>query len=122
MVNHSEFQRHSVTIFSDGTTPINRKEHSLHSGSFFSPFAISLTEDFPANSLTTSPRLMTSCFGSRATRCQLINARQTPASFAEIHVPPVGSRGKITRRLARSTIFGGKAVDRSSFSSRFIAR
>src|SRR5213595_3509775 len=48
--------------------------------------------------------------------------RHTPASLAAIHVPPSGSRGKIARRSARSTIAGGTAVERVNFSSRFIAR
>jgi hypothetical protein len=97
----SRFQRHSVTSLSDGTIAINRKGRSFCSGSFITSHAISSTLDFPASPLTTSPRLTTSCFGSRSTRCQLINARQRPASFAEIHVPPVGSRGKIAPTIGK---------------------
>jgi len=54
--------------------------------------------------------------------CQLINARQTPASFIAIHLPPLGSRGKTARHVAKSITDGGRAIDRVRSSSRFIAR
>ena len=118
----SRFQRHSVTFFSDGIIAIRRNGRSRRSDSAANPVSISSAEDFAANALTTWPRLRIERAGSRSTVCQLMSARHTPASFAAIHVPPSGSRGKRARRFARSTIAGGSAVKRVSFSSRFIAR
>src|SRR5439155_9543457 len=110
--NASRFQRHSVTSFSDGKMAINRKGRSFRNGSFATPSAILLAADLPASALTTSPRLTPSFFGCRFTRCQLINARQTPASLAEIHVPPMGSLGNTARRLPILIILGARAVER----------
>jgi hypothetical protein len=39
------------------------------------------------------PRLMTSPSARAATEYQLIRAKETPASFNAIHVPPFGSEG-----------------------------
>ena len=118
----SRSQRHSVTLCSDGIIAIRRNGSSRRSGNAANPMAISSSEDFAANALTTWPRLAIERTGCWSILCQLTNARHTPASLAAIHVPPSGSCGKIARRSARSIIAGGSAVERVNFSSRFIAR
>ena len=47
----------------------------------------------PINCGMTRPRLSSFPSGSRSIRCQLIRARQRPASLTASHVPPSGSRG-----------------------------
>ena len=78
----SPSQRHSVTLCSDGIIAIKRKGHSRRSRNATNAVAISLVEDFPANFLTTWPRLMIEQTGRRWILCQLMSARQTPAAFA----------------------------------------
>jgi hypothetical protein len=58
VVSRSRFQRHSVKLFSAGMIAIKRNGRSRCNGNSFNATAISLVEDFPANFLTTWPRLM----------------------------------------------------------------
>src|SRR5262245_36169857 len=99
-VSRCRFQRHSVTLMSRRETTINRNGRRLGRGKRFKKAATLSAVDCLANSCTTNPRPSASFFGLRLILCQLISARQTPASFTETHVPPVGSRGKTARWLS----------------------
>ena len=57
---------------------IKRNGRSRFNGNSFNATATWLVEDFPANFLTTWPRLMIEQTGRRWILCQLISAIQTP--------------------------------------------
>src|SRR6266576_2025626 len=64
--------------FSLGMIAPKRNGRSRFNGNSFNATATSLVEDFPANFLTTWPRLMIEQTGRRWILCQLMSAIQTP--------------------------------------------
>src|SRR6266851_1478414 len=72
--------------------------------------------------LTTSPRLRALRPTCALMEYQLMSASVAPWSLRAIHVPPPGSDGENTARPFTVLFFGGRAVGRVSFSSRFIPR
>src|SRR5205823_2542152 len=77
VVSRSRSQRHSVRLFSVGMIATKRNGRSRFNGNSFNATATSLVEDFPANFLTTWPRLVIEQTGRRWILCQLMSARQT---------------------------------------------
>jgi len=108
-------QRHSVTLCSDGIIAIKRMAAAGVVARSQSA-AISSSEDFAANALTTCPRLAIERTRLVARSCA-VNQRETYSGI--IGSDPCAAfrlaRKNSRRRSARSTIAGGSAVERVNF-------
>lgn len=114
-------QRHSKISFVSGKKPMSRNGFICGSGSCSSdPAAKSAVVD-ELTAFATSPRLTDFAFTLELIPYQLMSVNVMPLSFTAIQVPPLGSVGARTRRSLIKLSAGGRPIDLTNFSSRFIA-